>query len=211
MKNKSVLQSILTGLFVVLVLAASNSIVRAQSPPTTSWIDPGGDPLGDWFNPDNWSNGVPNALVDAFISLVDPAQTKILGGDAMAYSLTLGENQGDSGVVLVEGSSQVFSALDVGGSTCGGNITIGNRGQGKLAIGTGGIVRSRYAIIGAVAKSNGYVRVLSHGDQGIGWHLYDHHECLGAGLFIGCTATSNSGGTAIVIVADGGTIQGRQF
>ena len=31
MKNKSASQSVLTGLFVVLVLAASNSIVRAQS------------------------------------------------------------------------------------------------------------------------------------------------------------------------------------
>ena len=32
MKNRSTSQSVLTGLFVVLVLAASNSIVRAQCP-----------------------------------------------------------------------------------------------------------------------------------------------------------------------------------
>jgi hypothetical protein len=67
MKNKSILQSILTGLFVVLVLAASNSIVRAQDCRATTWTNQG--VTGSWFDYHNWdNNGVPDnnhcALID---------------------------------------------------------------------------------------------------------------------------------------------------
>ena len=85
MKNKSVSHLVLTGLFVVLVLAASNSIVRAQgSPPTTSWIAS----RGDWFNCNNWSGVCPNPQVDAFINNGGQAQIlKVLSPPRPSLSL----------------------------------------------------------------------------------------------------------------------------
>ena len=69
MKNKSVLQRILTGLFVVLILASSNSIIRAQSCPSTSWTAS----RGDWFTPGNWNGCTPNLTTDAHINNGGPA------------------------------------------------------------------------------------------------------------------------------------------
>jgi T5SS/PEP-CTERM-associated repeat protein len=194
MKNKSVSQSILTGLFVVLVLAVSNSIVRAQgSPPTTSWI--GG--TGDWFTPGNWSGVLPNPLVDAYINNGGEALI-YSGGDAMAISLTLGDNQGDAGSVIIADASSVLQV---------GNIYIGNRGSGNLKIantGHNGGITSRYAYVAAGANpikpaSNGTVTV--EGNLTI-WDIFDDPPLsFGAGLFIGCTADSNgAGGTALVDV-----------
>ena len=79
MKNKSTTKSVLMGLFVILMLAASNSIVRAQgSPPTTNWIGT----TGNFFDCNNWSGACPNPLVDAFIN--NGGQAQILDGSVAA-------------------------------------------------------------------------------------------------------------------------------
>jgi T5SS/PEP-CTERM-associated repeat protein len=200
MKNKSALQSILTGLFAVLVLAASNSVVRAQNCPSTTWIGGIGG-TGDWFTAGNWSGCVPNITTDAYINNRGTAQ--ILGGPdhATTQSLTLGDNQGDSGNVAVDGASAV---LDVRSELCGGNIYMGYRGSGTMQISNGAKINSRYGYIAAVANpstpsSNGKVTLVGSGTQ---WNLEDNagNGCPGAGLFIGCTASSDVGGTALVDV-----------
>jgi T5SS/PEP-CTERM-associated repeat protein len=210
-ENKSASHLILTGLFAVLVLATSNSIVRAQEcPGTSNWI--GG--TGGWFTGTNWSNGcVPSVTIDATINNGGHAQN--LGGSvfAAAESLILGDNQGDTGSVTVDGASAV---LDLGNSTCRGTIYVGNRGIGNLTIGNGGTIRSRYAYIAAVANperpaSSGNVTVASQGIQGVAWYLYDHYDpgvgCTGAGLFIGTADNSGAGGTATVDVSNGSHIE----
>lgn len=194
-------------LFVVLVLAASNSIVRAQEcPGTSNWI--GG--TGGWFVGTNWSNGcVPNVTVDATINNGGHAQ--ILGGPnhAAAESLVLGDNQGDKGSVTIDGDGS--AVLDIGGA-CRGTLYIGNRGSGNLTISNQGYIRSRYGYVAAVDNgtgraSNGKVTLK---DSAV-WFLYDYFDpafgCSGAALFIGCTANSNNGGTATVEVSDGARIE----
>lgn len=203
MKNKSVLQSILTGLFVVLVLVAPNSIVRAQNCPSETWIDG----AGDWFNPNNWSGGcVPLPTTDAYIN--NGGEAQIHGGPAhaTAYSVVLGDNQGDSGSVTID--TDHSAVLDLGEASCRGNIYIGNRGSGTLVLKDSGYIRSRYGYVAAVANlnlpsSSGVVKVEGSGTV---WFLYDNPPgCTGAGLFIGGTA-SNAGGTATLAVSDGATI-----
>ena len=191
MKIKSASHLVLTGLFVVLVLAASNSIVRAQgSPPTTSWIRSPINGPGDWFDCDNWNPTCPNGQVNAYIN--NGGQAQILGGDATAENLFLGDNQGDSGSVTVDGASAILDGTD---------IYIGNRGVGNLTIRNGGIVRNRYAYIAAILNpsqpnSKGYVNVASQGQQ-LGYAWYP------AGIFIGCTPASNGvGGNATVNFSD---------
>ena len=209
MKNKSASHLVLTGLFIVLVLAASSSIVRAQEcPGTSNWI--GG--TGGWFVGTNWSNGcVPNVTVNAAINNGGHAQ--ILGGPnhAAAESLVLGDNQGDSGSVTIDGDSS--AVLDIGGA-CRGSMYIGNRGGGNLTINGQGYIRSRYAYVAAVKNSTGSA---SNGNVNVkgsltNWYLYDYYDpslgCTGAGLFIGCTAdSSGAGGTATVDVSNGAHIE----
>jgi len=197
MKNKSASHLVLTGLFVVLVLAASNSIVRAQEcPGTATWV--GG--IGDWFVGTNWSPSgcVPTETIDAFINNGGTAQ--ILAGIATAESVHLGENQGDSGSVKVAGASAGLLP---------GTIYVGNRGIGNLTIGNGAQLNGRYAYVAPLLNltspnSNGIVNVKGSGAL---LRLSDSIDNPGAGLFIGCTATSQGvGGTATVNVSDGGHI-----
>jgi T5SS/PEP-CTERM-associated repeat protein len=196
-KNKSASHLVLTGLFVVLLLAASNSIGRAQEcPGTATWV--GG--IGDWFVGTNWSPSgcVPTETVDAFINNGGTAQ--ILAGTATAESVHLGENQGDSGSAKVAGASTILYP---------GTIYVGNRGIGNLSIGNGGHLNGRYAYVAPLLNlgspnSNGIVNVKGSGAV---LRVYDSIDNPGAGLFIGCTATSQGvGGTATVNVSDGGSI-----
>jgi T5SS/PEP-CTERM-associated repeat protein len=207
MKNKSASQLVLTGLFAVLVLAASPSIVRAQEcPGSSNWI--GG--TGSWFTGSNWSNGcVPTATIDATINNGGHAQN--LGGSvhAVAKSLILGDDQEESGSVTVDHDNSSY--LDLGNSTCRGTIYVGNRGSGNLTLRNNGYIRSRYAYVAAAENperpaSNGTVHVEGSGTI---WFIYDNVNepttCTGAGLFIGGTADGN-GGTATVDVSNGGII-----
>ena len=200
MKNKSVAQLIVTDLFIVLVLVASNSIARAQCLSTTNWN--GG--TGDWFTGTNWSNGVPDQYTCAYIN---NGEAQILGGPvhATAFSLVLGDNQGNSGGVVVDGDS---ATLDLGTSPCRGDIYIGNRGSGHLTINNGGTINCRHGYIAKVANptkptSTGSVKVKGSPST---WTVYDDDACPGAGLFIGAADVNGVGGTATLEVSDGGKI-----
>lgn len=194
MKNKSVSKSVLTGLFVVLALVASNSIVRAQgSPPSTNWSAS----RGDWFNCNNWSGGCPNPQVNAFIN--NGGQARIQGeAPALTQSLYLGNNQGDSGGVVIDTDHAI---LDVGNSLCQGDVYIGNQGSGSVTIANGGRLRNRFGYVAAAPGS--YGNVLVKDTVNSQWNMFGDvgNGCPEAGLFIGCTANSNGvGGTALVDV-----------
>ena len=68
--------------------------VRAQ----TIWID-GAD---DWFNPPNWSAGVPNSSTDAEIN--NGGEAQIVSAGATAANFYLGFESHDAGSLLVSGS-----------------------------------------------------------------------------------------------------------
>ena len=213
MKNKSILQRILIGMFVVLVLAASNSIVRAQCPGnSTTWIrDPSNGP-GDWFDPSNWSNHcVPSQSDDAFVN--DGGQAQIntpspTGDPAVARTLTLGENQSDSGVVTVENSgvALVLPGVCSDDRLVPGDIYVGKAGSAKLVISNGATVINGHSYIGALQNptrpnSSGSVSMSGTGTQ---WIM--SNQC-GAGLSIGTIpGNGGSGGTAGLDIRLGATL-----
>ena len=139
-------------------------------------------------------------------SINNGGQAEIQGSDATAESIVLGDNQGNSGGLVVDGQ-----LLDIGSSTCQGDIYVGNRGSGTLTITNGARINSRHGYVAAVQNpsrpaSNGNVKVTGSGTI---WRIYDDYdnpECMGAGLFIGAADSNGLGGTASVEVSDGGSI-----
>lgn len=211
MKNKSGSHLILTGLFTVLAFAVCNSSARADCR-TPTWIGVG---TGDWFERANWDSCVPDHYADASINNRGTAviDHQVNNGGGTARSLTLGANQGDSGQVSVDGAFNFLSAfprcengVPVPGS---GDIYVGKAGSGTLAIANGATVYTGHGYVGAVANpvrpaSNGAVKISGEDSA---WVLFGD-ECRGdTGLFIGCTATSDVGGTALLTVTDGGTVE----
>lgn len=209
MKNKSVSHSILTGLFTVLAFAVCNSSARADCRDTT-WTGHGDG--RDWFDANNWDNCEPDHYVDAFINngkaLIDH---QVGGGGATARSLTLGASQGNSGQVSVDGVNNflaVFPRCENGVPVPGaGDIYVGKAGSGTVYITNGATVYTGHAYIAPVVNpvrpaSNGAVKI--DGEEST-WVIFGD-ECRGdAGLFIGCTATSDEGGTAFLDIG-GGTV-----
>jgi T5SS/PEP-CTERM-associated repeat protein len=104
---------------------------------TTLWIDD----TGDWFNPSNWSAGVP-AGNDAQINNGGTAQ--ITASGAMASSLTLAQDPGTSGNMVIDGPG----TLSVDNSTF-----VGNGGNATFTISGGGTLTSGLDIIGATSGS----------------------------------------------------------
>jgi hypothetical protein len=110
MKNRSASLSLLIGTFVVMVLAASSSTVRAQScTSTTTWTDGN----SSWFNSLNWNNGTPDSTKCAYIN--NGGQAGVHGGNAVAQNIILGNSQNQSGLVTVD--TDHTSILDAGTSS----------------------------------------------------------------------------------------------
>lgn len=201
MKNRSTSQSVLIGLFVIMVLAASTSMVRAQCLNSTTWTDGN----SSWFTSSNWSNGEPDSTKCAYIN--NSGDAGVHGGNAIAQNIILGNSQNQSGMVTVD--TDHTSILDAGTSSCRGAIYIGNAGSGTLSIVDTAYVRCRYAYVAAVSNpsrptSSGNVKVEGYGTV---WYIYDNPStCTGAGLFIGGTG-SGAGGTGSVVLTGGGKIQ----
>src|SRR5437899_1721095 len=105
MKNKSVSQSVLIGLFAAITLAVSTSPARAQLA-NTHWTAAG---AGDWFVPGNWDNGVPDNSKYAFVNNGGKPQIGPSPTPAAAYWLTLGQYCGDSGSLRVDGTNAVLN------------------------------------------------------------------------------------------------------
>ncbi len=171
---------------------------------TTVWVGS----TGNWFTSTNWTNGVPTSSDDAVIN--NGGTATIASSGAAARSLTLGAAVGDAGSVIVDGGS-----LSVP-NDCGTydspddirlGIYVGYGGTGNLSIINGGTVASGYGYI-ALSSSG---RVMSNGSvtidgTGSSWTLNGGALCL-ARLFVGGdNTTGNPGGTALLTVGGGGTV-----
>jgi T5SS/PEP-CTERM-associated repeat protein len=170
-------------LFITTSLALSTSVAFGTS---TTWTDH----TDSWFIDANWDHGQPSSTTDAFINNGGTAQifTDI---KALALSLTLGQNAGDSGTVSV---SPPHAGLDVGGT-----IFVGYRGSGTLLINNPGGVTSAAASIASLTTgplvSNGVVRVDGTSST---W-------TISGGLYVGGTNTS-AGGTGLLTVTNGARV-----
>jgi T5SS/PEP-CTERM-associated repeat protein len=197
MKNKSVSQSALIGLFAVLTFAVCSSPAQATS---TTWTGTS----GDWFTGTNWSNGVPTCSLDAYIN--NDGKAEINSSGATALSLTLGANTTNSGTVSVDGTNG--GTLLVQGCPSApirGPITVGYQGTGTLTISNGGLVQSGSGYIAAStsssAASNGSVTVAGSSSA---WQIGDLNT-LHSVLFVGGNENGD-GGTALLSITNGGTV-----
>jgi fibronectin-binding autotransporter adhesin len=190
MKNKPASQSVLIGLFAVLTFALCSSPAQATS---TTWTGTS----GSWFTGTNWSNGVPTSTTDASIN--NAGKAEISSSGAVANTLTLGYDTGDSGTVSVDASA---ADLNV---TWG--ISVGDQGTGTLNISNGGSVESigeNYiaALQGEFATSDGSVTVTGSGSI---WQI-GNVDKLSSRLFVSGTENGD-GGTALLSITSGGTVQ----
>lgn len=132
----------------------------------------------DWFDPANWSAGVPDALVDAQINQTATAPA-IEGGDAVTRSLTLGEVGGTTGGLTIENGGTLGSeAASIGhnaatdytvtviGPTSSWQsiaptlgLAVGYHGTGRLHVLNGADVVSNTSMIGVEDDGEGYVLV----------------------------------------------------
>ena len=213
MQYKSTLQSVLICLFAVLTVAVCILPARALAASTT-WIVP----FGDWFDcTDNWSSGsCPDFTVDASI---DNGGTAVIdhqvdNGNAVAKSLILGTSQGQSGSVTIDGTN--YGALEVRSDCTGQNLAavyVGKQGSGKVTVTNGGFILSSHGYIAAETSpnggtSNGSVTLSGENPFGIANWLIAGDQCTGdAELFVGCTAATDAGGTALLDVKDGANVE----
>ncbi len=98
---------------------------------------------GDWFQPVNWSDGVPDSATDAQIN--NGGTPQIDAAAAAANNFTLGLNAGDSGNLIVAGGG----SLDVTRQ-----FSVGLEGIGTLTIQDGAIVTNDTAVIGSYPGSS---------------------------------------------------------
>lgn len=201
MKNKSTSRSVLICLFTVLAFAIYSSPAWANS---TTWTYVG---TSDWFTDANWSTHVPTFSTDASIDNGGTAQINHQANNtnAAAKSLILGTNQGNSGSVTIDGTN--FGALVVQSECNGqnpGDVYVGKQGSGKVSVTNGGFIVSSYGYIAAETSptggaSNGSVTISGQNSY---WAVTGA-TCTGdAELFVGCTATTDAGGTALLNVQD---------
>ncbi len=115
---------------------------------TTVWTDG----TGDWFNPGNWSAGVPDSSATAQIS--NGGTSQITSGGAAAGFVEMGVGAGDTGTLSIS----VAGTLQDDGA-----IYIGEDGTGTLFIIGGGTVTSGEFLMGENAGSNGTATVSGPG------------------------------------------------
>jgi hypothetical protein len=164
----------------------------------------------------NGSNGCPGFSVDASIDNGGTAQInhQVNNSNAAAKSLILGTNQGNSGTVTIDGTN--YGALEVrsdcSGLNPGADVYVGKHGSGKVTLTNGAFILSSHGYIAAEANStlptsNGSVKLSGQNPFGLANWLLAGDQCTGdAELFVGGTAT-NAGGTALLDVRDGATVE----
>ncbi|MCP3977875.1 MAG: hypothetical protein GY716_00900 [bacterium] len=101
-----------------LLIGALSILAPTAHAAVTSWTNPSG---GDWFNPANWSAGVPGQQDDAIIDRPGSYTVDLVGGAANVASLTLAA---PDATLLNEGFLTVNGTLDVGGGTLDGNGSV---------------------------------------------------------------------------------------
>jgi len=211
MKRKSTSESVLICLVAVLTVAVCTSPARALATSTTWRV-----PYGDWFDcVDNWTNGCPDFTLDTSIDNGGTAviDHQVNNGNAVAKSVILGTSYGQSGSVTIDGTN--YGALEVRSDCSGQNLAtvyVGKQGSGKVSVTHGGFILSSHGYIAAEASpmgaSNGSVTLSGENPFGIANWLIAGDQCTGdAELFVGCTATTDAGGTALLDVKDGANVE----
>jgi len=140
-----------------LVLGLGAGTVRAG---TTEWVNPG---VGDWFEPANWSAGVPTSSDDAYVANGGTAQ---VGKDgAEAAGLVVGEDRWNPPSFLeVTAGGEVSSTTGYLGYYLGaqGTATVTGAGSawtnsGDLSVGYAGIGRLTIEAGGQVSNTGGFL------------------------------------------------------
>lgn len=132
--------------FILAVFVAATSAVRAGG--ETTWTDG----TGDWFNPANWSAGVPATNGNARVNNGGTAQVTSPG--AAAATVDLGVGAADTGNLSVSGAGRLDATL---------NVAV--RGRGNLSITDGAIVTGGRFVMGDQAGSNGVALVSGAGSR----------------------------------------------
>ena len=107
----------------VLLVAAMLTCVSAAyaSPNDTRWIGT----QGDWFDPANWSSGVPSS--ELYAAWINNGGTAVVSsGSAVADYIELGQPQGVGGMLQTGGQVSVYSDVILGTGSSGdwGSYTI---------------------------------------------------------------------------------------
>jgi T5SS/PEP-CTERM-associated repeat protein len=150
---------------------------------------------GDWFQPVNWSDGVPNSTADAQINNGGTAQ--ILNGAATANDLSLGGGASDSnsGTLIVSGSGSSLDASSIG---------LSNFGVGTLMILDGATVSSQMSSILGATHLGGEPGSATVDGAGSTWETTFGLEVDGElNIQNGGAVTSDSGTTNGAVVIDG--------
>src|SRR6478609_11293559 len=87
-----------SGLLATVLLVASPVSTHAQTNWTAAFSN-------GWFNPLNWSAGVPNAATSANIDTVTPNSTEIRGAGATALNLSVGQN--GTGILIIRNGGNI--------------------------------------------------------------------------------------------------------
>jgi T5SS/PEP-CTERM-associated repeat protein len=180
---------------IALVFFFSPQGVRAQ----TIWTNAS----GDWFNPANWSIGVPNSSTDGEINNNGTARIALTG--AATASLYLGFGPIDSGNLLVSGSGTLTSSF----------LAVGSSGAGTVTVQSGGTLSNTSANIANVPGSNGAVLVEDPGSSWTMDYLFNVGYSGAGALTIrnGGTVSSrygfvgtNSGSNGVVLIDGAGSV-----
>ena len=167
--------------FVSSILLAAIALFTASPVSTHAQTNWTGAFSNGWFNPLNWSAGVPNTATSANIDTVTPNSTEVRGAGATALNLAVGQN--GTGMLVIRnsgtladiggfignlpGSQGTATVSDVGSTwTNIGNLVVGGLGTGTLTIQNGGTVNSGGGVsIGLAAGSTGTVTVTGAGSS----------------------------------------------
>ncbi|MDP1626042.1 MAG: autotransporter domain-containing protein [Parvibaculum sp.] len=132
-------------------LLATTALTAAALAATPAGASTWTGAVGDWFDPSNWSSGVP-ASGDAAVVGTGTAQV-LDGDDAVSDSGLIGNSSGNTGIVEVGGAGSTWTLG-------GGGLNIGGLGTGLLDIAGGGAVTSTgSAALGWYASGTGGVAI----------------------------------------------------
>ena len=136
----------------------------------TAWTGPNSP---DWFDPGNWSAGVPNNALNAEIDTV-ANYLPFIGGPAQALNTFVGLSS--HGVLTIQNGGSLadergiigHNANSLGGVTVIGNgaswtnsvyLIVGNFGEGSLSVVNGGAVSANDAYVGLGANASGLATI----------------------------------------------------
>jgi subtilase-type serine protease len=173
----------------VFVLFTSSAF--AQCLQTTTWRDA----TSSWFTAANWTNGVPDSTKNAQINNGGTAQVGNSLAVANACSLTLGNNAGESGNVLVSAAAGSAS-LHVGGV-----VVVASLGTATLTVSSGGSVTS-----GSVSVAPGWFPPTGIGHGTVTIDGTGSNWTANGSFNIGGDPTASHGGFGFLTLKNSGSV-----